>query len=1118
MTSIVAGPVSILLTHLLIISGILYFVIGIWCIKYRRVKPARIFIFLMLAAGLYSIGYYLQLKSPNIDAFLMWNKLKYVGLAFIPFLWLIFVLHYSDRDRKIKTYYWPLFLLIPCLTLGFVLLGGNSKLFYQSIEMRLIDQFAIAVIKPGIWAYIHFFFANIAIIAGLAILLVDFSKSNSYQRLRYLWLIIGALIPWIISLFLFINISPNEIDYAPFAMIITSLVFFWEISKLKLFSILPLARTRIFEVIDKGIIVIDKNNNVADINPSAKKCLRVNDNIIGQNINQLFDGKKFFPEDILNGNSLIDEITWEYQTGILRNYEILQRPLTNKKGLLVGRLISITDITHRKQNEEQLVNDRILLRTILDNLPVSVYVKDLKGRKILANKTDLEYMGLEKESQAIGKTDFDFFPQELAKATVANDNHVLKTGKSVLNKEELIFNNDGEERWVLTSKVPFRDNKGDILGILGIGRDISEWKKMQQEFAYSEERFRILAQTTSAAVFIYQAESYIYLNPAAERLTGYSLEEMKNMKFWEIVHPDYKDLVRERGLNRLKGQEETRHYEFKIIAKDGKEKWIDYSTGTAYFMNSLAAIGTSFDITERKMAEEALTRSEQRYRKIFENSNTGILQIYPDGQINNANQAFAAMLGYDSPEQLLAKGKFSDFFTDPNDLRNFFEQIHQEEVIKNFEFQANKTDGTKIWIIVNAWTNMASTTNPENFLIEGFFLDITDSKLSGEYQNEIIIARKSSETKNLFLANMSHEIRTPVTGIIGMADILSRTRLSIRQKEYLTTIEESSQKLLQIINEILDISKIEAGKMELRPESFDLAKMMCSIRNMFSHISKKRNLYLEFDLSQNIPNYVLGDKKRIEQILMNLISNGLKFTYQGGVCVKVISRLLPTGLHQIRFEVTDTGLGIKPIDQVKLFRKFTQLDNSLTRTSEGTGLGLFICKELVKLMKGDIGVESTPGTGSTFWFEIPLEQTQKANVSDHSEQRNNAFFNNLNILVVDDKFVNQKVLALMLEGEGCIVDIASNGLEAQSVYNPGKHQLIFMDIMMPVMDGVTAMKELRKNHHLLPPIIALTANAMEGDAENYLKSGFNDYLPKPVSREDLQNTILKWTLAAGKQG
>lgn len=1100
----------------ILLSGVIYFIIALLLIRHRKIKAVPVFILLLLTAGIYTLGNYFQLHSTVFEEFMVWMKIKYVGLAFIPMLWLVFILQHTDRNQYITKKNIILLLLIPVVSLCLVFLSPGSKLFYQAFFMKEVNGFRVLEVVPGFWSYVHFISSHLYILTGTILLAISSVRSRGLIRVRYATLLGGILLPWMLSVLLLLNLSPHDIDLAPFALILTALVVLIQLWRRELFNIQPVARSRIFDVINKGVIVVDKENIIADINPWAKTSLFLKDEVVGSSIFSLFSERENFLKDLLADEVQTLEIYWDRQPGAPKWFEIWQRPLTNRKGMLLGRLITLSDVTSRKKNEEALINERILLRTLIDNLPVSVYVKDTAGRKTLANKADLYYMGLSDESEALGKTDYDLYPHEMASSLFANDQQVLQSGQPLLDQEELLPGKDGEECWVLSSKVPFVDRQGKALGILGIGRDITEQKKMQKELENSEARFRTLTEATSAAVFIFQQERFIYLNPASERLTGYSAEELQKMKFWEIVHPDFRELVKNRGINRQRGLSETRHYEFKIITRSGQEKWVDYSTGIAMYQGEMAAIGTCFDITLRKNAEEALARSEQRYRKIFENSNTGILQLNSQGQIVNANNAFAHIFGYNNALKLLSRKSHIHqvVFSRKEDQEHFYKEIQQKESVHNFSFEAYKTNGDKIWVMVNAWKNHASGN--QDYLIEGFFQDITDRKLSQEYQNEVEVARKSSEAKNQFLANMSHEIRTPVNGIMGMADVLSRTVLDTQQREYLKTIEESSQGLLNIINDILDISKMEAGKIQLRPEVFSLHRMMEHLNKMFSPIAAKSRLTLQFNLSPELPEWYQGDKKRIEQILLNLISNALKFTHHGFVKVN-ISCKIPDALQPIvRFEVHDTGMGIGLEDQDKLFRKFSQLDNSLTRGTGGTGLGLYICRELVKLMEGDIALSSTPGKGSTFWFCIPLQIAGiPAQETEGTPKSLSKPSEGLSILVVDDKLVNQKVLSLMLQGEGCAVDVASNGREALDVFDPNRHQMVFMDIMMPVMDGVSAMKALHQQHDNLPPIIALTANAMEGDAENYLNSGFNDYLAKPVSRKDLQLMLARWTLVSG---
>jgi PAS domain S-box-containing protein len=1107
---------TLVFVNLLIASGAIYVFSALWGFRHWKIRAARPFALLMLAAGIYTIGYYFLIHSNSFEEVLFWLRFEYLGLPLLPPLWLAFVIIFTDRDRYIKPIIWPLFFVIPVISIFLVYYGPYQHIYYSAMAWKRVNGFAAADFSIGPWYVLQFVYSNLVILSASIMLITAMFKANNFQRKRYGALLAGASLPWVTYVLYLAGLTPDGRDVGPFALVFTAIVVVYQLYQLKIFNILPVARARVFQAINSGIIVLETNQRIVDINPQALKILNVSSSPVGDSILPYFDnwGEDFLR--LLNGHIQNMEICISQPENGVKWYEVWQNQLPGKRGKDCGCLLILKDITSRKESEDALTRERILLRTLIDNLPVAVFVKDLHARKLLSNKTDLHNMGFSMEAQVIGKTDFEIFSEPVAKGYYKDDMNVIESGQAVLDREEMLPGlGNQENRWVLTSKVPLHDETGRLMGLVGISRDITERKHMQQELTTSEERFRTLAESTSAAVFIFQGSKYLYLNPASEKLTGYSSAELLEMNFWDIVHPEHRDMVKTRGISRQNGKKEAMRYEFKIIRKDGSIRWVDHSAAITIFRGKKATIGTSFDITERKVAEESLRRSEIRYRKIFENSNIGILQMRPNGEMVAANSAFARLLGYCSTERMLeAKDRIlNQLFSNPNDRNQFLNTLEGKDFIRNFEFESSRINGSKIWVMANAWKS--NTTENGNFIIEGFFLNITDQKRSHEYQKEMEVARQSSEAKNQFLANMSHEIRTPVTGIMGMAEILSQTPLSPDQRDYLGTIRDSSQVLLQLINEVLDISKIEAGRMELLTETFRLDDMLTSLKNLFEPMATKNLLTLHIFKEEGTPSHLKGDRKRIEQILMNLLSNAIKFTPKGVVSLQVSATETGNDHMEFQFNVRDTGPGISQEDRKKLFKKFSQLDNSLTRANDGSGLGLYICKELVRLMHGKIGLESTPGKGSTFWFIIPAEVTQCENQAIATPKPTNGKqISDMNVLVVDDKLVNQKVLKLMLQGEGCQVDLAVNGQEALEKFDSGKHQIVFMDIMMPVMDGVTAMKALREQQQKTLPIIALTANAMEGDAENYISSGFSDYLSKPVSQEEIRQMLHKW---AGKR-
>jgi two-component system, sensor histidine kinase len=395
--------------------------------------------------------------------------------------------------------------------------------------------------------------------------------------------------------------------------------------------------------------------------------------------------------------------------------------------------------------------------------------------------------------------------------------------------------------------------------------------------------------------------------------------------------------------------------------------------------------------------------------------------------------------------------------------------------------------------------------------------DITERRLMEKerQQNELLeekitIAEESLKFKQNFLANMSHEIRTPLTGVLGMIDILEQTPLSVNQKDYLETIKTSGENLREIINQVLDYSKIEAGKIAVNPVAFPFRSLAQNAVELYKN-SVKPGVEIHSDTDPDIPEFIEADKSRLAQVLNNFVSNAIKFTHQGSITIKssIVARDNQNHFFTIKMEVSDTGIGIPDQLQEKLFIPFSQVEAMDTRNYEGTGLGLSICKQLIELMGGEIGVHSIEEKGSTFWFsfsaKIPDSQPTITTYepTKHSNKQ-------LSILLAEDKIVNQKVISLMLNAMGHRVTIANDGQEAIDIFEPGKFDLILMDIQMPIMDGITATQKLKGgNHQELPPIVGLSANAFEGDREKYMTLGMDEYLTKPVKKEEFEGLIEK---------
>jgi PAS domain S-box-containing protein len=518
--------------------------------------------------------------------------------------------------------------------------------------------------------------------------------------------------------------------------------------------------------------------------------------------------------------------------------------------------------------------------------------------------------------------------------------------------------------------------------------------------------------------------------------------------------------------------------------------------------------------------------NEKRLREIFENSPDAVFVIERNGAISTANTQACKLIGM-TKQQLLSKS-----------IYDLAPAQAKADVSSNmqlwFSGQLERCEGacqtTKGAIIPIEMTGKLFPVGPRTMLQ----LHVRDISLRKEAEQNMIAAKamaeearqlaenarrmaeKASQAKSEFLANMSHEIRTPLNGIVGMAQLLADTRLTPEQKNCADTIMQSSTGLIKIISHVLDLSKIESGQMDLRESVIDLRSMCRNLLHMFKAAADQKKINLSCECSDQTPRYVLGDEGLLEQVLVNITGNALKFTHKGSVSLSVECLNKNHKAAELHFQVTDTGIGIPPEKQTDLFEKFTQVDGSNKRMYGGSGLGLAICKQLVTLMGGEIGLISTQGQGSTFYFSLslPLAETVDLSASEPEPIKTIAKKETL-ILLVEDNKINQRVATAMLQKAGCRVDAVDNGQDALRQISQKNYDLVLMDCQMPIMDGFEATARIRALPEPLckTPIIAITAHALKADQTKCLESGMDDYIPKPVIRQDLIDMINKYTSA-----
>jgi PAS domain S-box-containing protein len=637
-----------------------------------------------------------------------------------------------------------------------------------------------------------------------------------------------------------------------------------------------------------------------------------------------------------------------------------------------------------------------------------------------------------------------------------------------------------------------------------------------------------LALDASTIVAVTDQKGIItHVNDKFCEISGYSREEL-NGKNHRIINSCFhsKEFFQEMWETLAEGQ--IWHGEIRNRAKNDSLYWVD-STIIPFLDEQgkpYQHISISNDITKRKIAEEAVRESEGRFRAISETSPLGIFLTDAKGRCIYINDRFQQISGWTSEEFIGWQWTKTVHWEDLEKLaREWIEHGRENEY--HFEYRLLKKDGSVIWANANS---APIRVNNEISGYVGMVEDFTERKrFAAELQQAKEAAEAATLAKSQFLANMSHEIRTPMNSIIGLTGLMLEGEMSADHQDLMETVSHSAESLLTIINDILDFSKIEAGKLELEILDFDWRQTVREVFNLFSQQSLRGNNRLSFNLAPQIPQYLCGDAGRLRQILTNLVGNAVKFTQNGRVSINTRLREEKNDTVVILFEVTDTGVGISPDHSEHLFQAFSQADGSIKRRFGGTGLGLAICKQLAEMMDGEIGVESELGKGSTFWFTakfatsaIRHKISQKVPDFDADQQiehyarqpkqlsaKKTETVRNLKVLIADDNAVNRKVALLMLGNLGYQADIACNGIEVLEALARKTYDVILMDVQMPEMDGLEATKQICREwpKQNRPRIIAMTANAMRGDRDQCLAAGMDDYLSKPIRKEDLQMAL-----------
>lgn len=627
--------------------------------------------------------------------------------------------------------------------------------------------------------------------------------------------------------------------------------------------------------------------------------------------------------------------------------------------------------------------------------------------------------------------------------------------------------------------------------------------------AQSEERFKALLDATSLGIIIHNKGIILDCNQGLSDMTGFAIEELVGMDGLKLIAPDWLELVAE---NIQRGFDQS--YEVEGLRKDRTQYPLIIKGKNIPYKGRSVQVIEFQDITGQKQAEESLwLMNHVFYASIAANSIAGL-----DGVITETNDSFLRIWEYRSRDEVVGRPMVY-FLNDPNEAAAILTALNETGVWEG-EFTAKRGDGSTF----TAYGMATEVRNKKGKVTcyQSSCLDITERK---QAEAELLQAKATAESANIaksqFLANMSHEIRTPMNGIIGMIQLLQHTDLTPEQHEYAESAKNSGFKLVHLLNEILDLSKVEANKIELETTDFDLQAMISDIINLLSLSAREKGIKLISSIDSDIPTALKGDAGRLRQIISNLVGNAIKFTPKGSITLHIQKDSEDVDSVTLRFLVHDNGIGVATDKLEEIFAPFTQADSSTTRRYGGTGLGLAICRQLAVLMGGSVGVESEEGVGSTFWFTVIMEK-QSANTiaapkpifTPRPIVKMQTAGNGIRILLAEDEPSARVIIPKLLKNHGYQVDVAGDGKEALLALEKEDYDLVLMDCMMPEMNGYEVTAVIRnqasavRRHDI--PVIALTGNAMQQDRDRCIAAGMDDHLSKPLLLPDLLGKLEKW--------
>jgi len=808
-----------------------------------------------------------------------------------------------------------------------------------------------------------------------------------------------------------------------------------------------------------------------------------------------------------------------------------------------GKRIAISmamDVTDHKQAEMLAQEREESLSITLHSIGDAVIATDIDGRVTRMNPTAERLTGWMQE-EAKGHLLPEVFRIVNADTGQTVDNpvqRVMELGQVVgLANHTVLQARDGQEYQIADSAAPIRNAAGAIVGVVLVFSDVTEKYEMEKALRENERFLKEAQLIAGVGSYVLNIPTGLWKNSEVfDQVFGIDESYARSLEGWSaMVHPDDRAMMFDYFKDEVIGKGCPFDKEYRIVRQNDQAVRCVHGLGKLEFDTHNRPVtmhGTIQDITEQKQAQEALRDSELRYRTLADSGQALIWTASTDKLCNYFNQVWLDFTGR-TLEQELGNGWTEGVHPDDFDrcLAIYVANFDQRKAF-SMDYRLRHCDGEYRWIQDDGKPRY--NANGEFIGYIGNCLDITSRKQAEaelaqyRYHLEDLVSSRTAElaeardaaeaanrAKSAFLANMSHEIRTPLNGIVGMTHLLRRSVITPIQADRLNKIDTAAEHLLSTINDILDLSKIEAGKITLEETQVAIGSVLANINSIMGLRAQAKGIELRIE-TESLPHNLMGDPTRLQQALLNYVVNAIKFSEAGTVTLRTIVQEENAESILVRFEVQDTGIGISPETLPRLFSAFEQADNSTTRQYGGTGLGLAITRRLAGLMGGEAGVLSTLGSGSIFWFTARLKKSEgrdgllPLNITE-AEMIIRQRHQGRRILIVDDEPINLEVAKYMLEDVGLVVDAVEDGMCALENILENTYAIILMDMQMPNLDGIQATHRIRKlpNHRGIP-ILAMTANAFTEDRVRCLEAGMDDFIAKPFNPEVLYSVLLKW--------